>query len=146
MVLDESLNIQSINKSMCRILNIPNPSAAIKKSLTALLDTTDYFRALEGKIIYCKKVYLNEYDKYVENTIIHDRKFHVLLSIMKDITKEEIDKQKHDDIVKKSLEITDKVIEKNMRAVQEIASLLGESTAETKVALSTLKDTIKDVE
>ena len=146
MVLDETLNIQSMNKAMCRILNIPEPSYVIHKSLTAILDTTDYFKALEGKIIYCKKIYLSEYDKYVENTIIYDRKFHVLLSIMKDITKEEIDKQKHDEFVKKSLEITDKVIEKNMRAVQEIASLLGESTAETKVALSTLKDTIKDGE
>ena len=63
---------------------------------------------------------------------------------MKDITNEEISRQKHDEIVKKSLEITDKVVEKNMRAVQEIASLLGETTAETKVALSSLKDTLKD--
>ena len=31
-----------------------------------------------------------------------------------------------------------------MRAVQEIASLLGETTAETKVALTSLKDTLKD--
>ena len=30
-----------------------------------------------------------------------------------------------------------------MRAVQEIASLLGESTAATKVALSELKDALK---
>jgi hypothetical protein len=32
---------------------------------------------------------------------------------------------------------------KNMRTVQEIAQLLGESTAETKVALNKLKDAIK---
>ena len=38
------------------------------------------------------------------------------------------------------MEITDKVIEKQMRVVQEIASLLGETTAETKIALTKLKD------
>ncbi len=144
MVLDEGLNIQSLNKAMCKIINVPEASYVIHKNLTTILDPTDYFKALEGKIIYCKKLYINEYDKYVENTIIYDRKFHVLLSIMKDITDEELAKQRHDEVLKKSLEITDKVVEKNMRAVQEIASLLGESTAETKVALNTLKETLKD--
>ena len=144
MVVDETLNIQSINKAMCRILNIKEPSYVIHKSLMTILDPTDYFKALDGSLIYCKKTYLNEYDKYVENTIVYDKKFHILICITKDITKEENARLKHIEIVKKSLEITDKVVEKNMRAVQEIASLLGESTAETKVALSSLKETLKD--
>ena len=144
MVVDETLNIQSINKAMCRILNIKEPSYVIHKSLMTILDPTDYFKALDGSLIYCKKTYLNEYDKYVENTIVYDKKFHVLICITKDITKEENARLKHIEIVKKSLEITDKVVEKNMRAVQEIASLLGETTAETKVALSSLKETLKD--
>ena len=144
MVLDETLNIQSLNKAMCRIVNVKEASYLVHKNLADLLDPTDYFRALEGSLIYCKKLYLSEYDKYVENTIIHDTKFHILISIMKDITKDELAKQKHDEILQKSLQITDKVIEKNMTVVQEIASLLGESTAETKVALSSLKDTLKD--
>ena len=63
---------------------------------------------------------------------------------MRDITKSEIDKQNREETLKKTIEITDNVIEKNMRAVQEIASLLGESAAATKVALSTLKETLKN--
>lgn len=144
LVLDQSLNIQTLNKTMCRIINIDNPSVVIHKNVSSILDTKDFFAALCGEMVFRRKSYLSEYDKYVENTVIYDQKFHVLLSIMKDITKEEINRQKHEEIVKKSLEITDKVVEKNMRAVQEIASLLGETTAETKVALSSLKDTIKD--
>ena len=42
------------------------------------------------------------------------------------------------------IEITDKVIEKQMRVVQEIASLLGETTAETKIALTNLKESLND--
>ena len=34
------------------------------------------------------------------------------------------------------------MIDKQMRVVQEIASLLGETTAETKIALTKLKDAI----
>ena len=43
-----------------------------------------------------------------------------------------------------TIEITDKVVEKQMRIVQEIASLLGETTAETKIALTKLKESLKD--
>ena len=144
LVLDESLNIQSLNKTMCKIINVDKPSVVIHKNVSSILDPKDFYNALGGEVILRRKSYLSEYDKYIENTIVYDEKFHVLLSIMKDITKEEISRQKHAEIVKKSLQITDKVVEKNMRAVQEIASLLGETTVETKVALSSLKDTIKD--
>ena len=144
LVLDEELNIQSLNKTMCRIINIEKPSFVIHKNVSSILDPHDFYSALCGEMVFRRKSYLSEYDKYIENTIVYDEKFHVLLAILKDITEEEVSRQKHEEIVKKSLEITDKVVEKNMRAVQEIASLLGETTAETKVALSSLKDTIKD--
>ena len=43
---------------------------------------------------------------------------------------------------RETVEITDQLINKQMRTVQEIASLLGETTAETKVALTQLKNAI----
>ena len=36
----------------------------------------------------------------------------------------------------------DRVVDKQMRIVQEIASLLGETAAETKIALTKLKESI----
>ena len=44
---------------------------------------------------------------------------------------------------KPSVKVTDGVIEKQMRVVQEIASLLGETTAETKIALTKLKESLE---
>ena len=43
-----------------------------------------------------------------------------------------------------TLTTTDEVIKKQMRVAQEIASLLGETTAETKVALLKLKKTLTE--
>ena len=43
-----------------------------------------------------------------------------------------------------TLSTTDEVIKKQMRVAQEIASLLGETTAETKVALLKLKETLTE--
>ena len=40
--------------------------------------------------------------------------------------------------------IADNVVEKLMRIVQEFASLLGETAAETKIALSKLKESINN--
>ena len=45
-----------------------------------------------------------------------------------------------------TLATTDDVIKKQMRVAQEIASLLGETTAETKVALLKLKKTLMQEE
>ena len=63
---------------------------------------------------------------------------------MRDITSLENAKSEKEVISRNTIEITDKVIQKQMRVVQEIASLLGETATETKVALLSLKDTFKD--
>ena len=91
-----------------------------------------------------KKEYLSEYDKYVENTVVYDEKFNVLICEMRDITKAEQDALKEKEMADKTLAITDEVIERNMKTVHEIASLLGETAAETKVALMALKETIRN--
>ena len=62
----------------------------------------------------------------------------------KDITKEETVREKKEALSRQTIEITDKVIDKQMRVVQEIASLLGETTAETKIALTKLKETLNN--
>jgi len=146
MVLDEELNIQLMNRAMTNILGVKDPKFLFHKSVTSILEPTEFYTALSGETVLRKKIYLSEYSKYVESSAIFDQNHHILVSIMKDITKEELHKQKQEEILKKSVDITDAVIEKNMRAVQEISSLLGESIAETKVALSSLKETLKDDE
>ena len=60
----------------------------------------------------------------------------MVICIMRDVTEEEKERKRRGrDSSHQTVEITDKVIEKQMRVVQEIASLLGETAAETKVAL-----------
>ena len=46
----------------------------------------------------------------------------------------------------KTVEMAQKVIEKQMMVAQEIAGLLGETTAETKVTLTKLRDSILNEE
>ncbi|MGN1042082.1 MAG: histidine kinase, partial [Christensenellales bacterium] len=58
------------------------------------------------------------------------------------VTDEENEREKKENISRQTIEIADKVVDKQMRIVQEIASLLGETAAETKIALTKLKESI----
>ena len=49
-------------------------------------------------------------------------------------------KEKLIELKHNAAEIAQNVIEKQMRVAQEVASLLGETTAETKVVLNKLKE------
>lgn len=144
-VLDEQMNIQLMNKSAKQILNLPPTTDIIGSPVVRILDPIDFIMAMSGeKNTYDKRVYLAEYQKYVEETIIYDKEFHITMAIMKDVTDEEKIKSQREVQGKAAIEITDKVVEKQMRIVQEIASLLGETTAETKIALTKLKETLAD--
>ena len=66
------------------------------------------------------------------------------MCIMRDITESEANREKKEAISRQSVNIADKVVEKQMRVVQDIASLLGETVAETKIALTNLKELISD--
>jgi uncharacterized Fe-S cluster-containing protein len=89
-------------------------------------------------------LYLAEYDRYVEQTIVPAKDSKMLICLMRDVTGEEKERQRKEEISRNTVEVADKVVEKQMRIVQEIASLLGETAAETKIALSKLKESITD--
>ena len=97
-----------------------------------------------GKNVYDQRVYLAEYKRYVDQTILYDKDFHITICMMRDVTEEEELRAKKESMRTQTVEIADKVVDKQMRIVQEIASLLGETAAETKIALTKLKESIKD--
>ena len=70
--------------------------------------------------------------------------FHMMVCSMRDITNEETEREKKEQITRQTVEVADKMVEKQMRIVQEIASLLGETAAETKIALAKLKESVTD--
>ena len=95
-------------------------------------------------LIHNEKIYLAEYNKYVERSIINDKNYKIIICFMRDVTDEVVAKEKKEQISAQTIEITDRVVDKQMRIVQEMASLLGETAAETKIALYKLKESIKD--
>lgn len=144
-VLNEKLEVQQINKAAMKILNLRMATDILGDQVVRILDPADFLDVLNnGQDIHNKHTYLAEYEKYVEETIVYDKEYRLLICIMRDITEEEAQKERKENISRKTVEIADKVVDKQMRIVQEIASLLGETAAETKIALTKLKESISD--
>ena len=144
-VLNENLEVQQINEAARKILNIRSASDIVGDPVVRVLDPTIFLNVMQnGRDVHDKRVYLAEYTRYVEQTVVHDRDSHLLICIMRDVTDEESEREKKESISRQTVEVADAVVEKQMRIVQEIASLLGETAAETKIALSKLKESISD--
>ena len=144
-VLNENLEVQQINRAALKIMNIPRMSDVMGEPVIRILDPKVFLDVQNSKRSqHNQRVYLAEYNRYVEQTILLDHDYHILICIMRDVTEEEVQKEKKEDISRQTVEIADRVVDKQMRIVQEIASLLGETAAETKIALTKLKESIAD--
>ena len=142
-VLNEQLEVQQINDAARQIMNIRSASDVLGDLVVRILDPIAFVKVRDmGQEVRDERVYLAEYNRYVEQTIVHDRDSHMLIGIMRDITDEQKDKEKKEILSRHTIEVADKVVDKQMRIVQEIASLLGETAAETKIALAKLKESI----
>lgn len=142
-VLNEDLEVQQVNSVARKIMNIRSELDVLGDQVVRILDPSPFIDALAtGRGIRDKRVYLAEYKRYVEQTVVYDRDSHLLVGIMRDVTDEEYEREKKENISRQTVEVADKVVDKQMRIVQEIASLLGETAAETKIALAKLKESI----
>ena len=144
-VLNEELEVQQINEAARNIMNIRSSTDVLGDLVVRIMDPKDFMEVrTTGRDIRNKKVYLAEYKRYIEQSVVYDKDSHLLIGIMRDITDEQNEREKKESISRQTVEVADKVVDKQMRIVQEIASLLGETAAETKIALSKLKESIQD--
>ena len=144
-VLNENLEVQQINNAARKIMNIRAASDVLGEPVIRILDPTAFIQVRNsGRTVRDQRTYLAEYKKYVKQTVVYDPDSRMLIGIMRDITDAELDREKKARINKQTVEVADTVVEKQMRIVQEIASLLGETAAETKIALTKLKESIGD--
>lgn len=144
LVLNERLEIQQINPAACRIMNIRRPSDVLGSQIVTLLDPKPFLDALESRKSVFQCAYLAEYDRYVEEQVLYDQSYRMLFCMLEDVSDEAAEREKKAEMRRQTTEVADKVVEKQMRIVQEIASLLGETAAETKIALTNLKESMRN--
>ena len=144
-VINESFEVQQINRAALEMMNIRQAEDILGEQVVRILDPQVFFEVLSQKRpVLERQTYLADYRRYVAQSVLYDSASHVLICILRDVTELELQRQQKEQMRKKTIETADQVMEKQMRAVQEIASLLGETTAHTKVALYQLKERLED--
>ncbi len=145
-IVDENLNILDLNPKAENAFNAKINNIR-GQHLSMLMPTSDYEEVLKTEqSILSKKITIEKYGLTVYNSIIYLPKLKILLGILLDVTAEEQKKDKLLTFRLNTIETADRVIEKQMRVAQEIAGLLGETTAETKATLLKLKKVVADEE
>ena len=126
-MVDDEMNIIEFNKAAEECFKISRREA-LEKGLFELIDSSDFQFVLETKQpITNKKVHYKEYGITTEQSIIYIDKQNIVMGIFKDITKEEREQENLYDLRVETMEMAQKVIDKQMVAAQQIASLLGET-------------------
>ena len=142
-MLNDQLEVQQINPAALKILNLRSENAVLGDQVVRILDPTPFLKVkTTGRGIFHQRSYLAEYGCTIQQTIVPAEDGRMLLCIMRDVSDEEEARRQREEISRQTVEVADKVVDKQMRIVQEIASLLGETAAETKIALTKLKESI----
>lgn len=138
-LLDNELYVKEFNTSSERVFRVKADS--IKgKHISKIINDEEFNKVITTKeSLIGHKIIYSQYDVVMIANILYLEKQNIIMAIMTDITLAEKNKKELERVKEKTLDAAQEVIDKQMRVAQEIASLLGETTAETKVILTKLK-------
>ena len=141
-IVDQDLNITEFNAAAEKKFNLSRREA-LKKCIFEIMDCSDFQFVLENhQSINDKRVTLKEYGMTALMSIVYIPENDMAMGIFKDITDEVAHEEARYKMRVDTIDMAQKVIDKQMAVAQQIASLLGETTAETKVTLTKLKNII----
>jgi iron only hydrogenase large subunit-like protein len=138
LIVDTGLHIQEMSPSAETMLGC-HFAAVRGKPLQTVMPVVDAFaRVRETQFpILSETVRLRD-DLVVEQTIVPVQGQSLMLGILRNVTDRERQNAELEHLRRETLLRTQEVVRNQMRVAQEIAQLLGETTAETKMMLSRL--------
>jgi iron only hydrogenase large subunit-like protein/uncharacterized Fe-S cluster-containing protein len=138
LIVDRDLRLQDMSPSAERMFGC-HLTHVLGQDLKAIVPIVDDFLAVRdtGEAIMGKTIQLRP-DLFVEQTIVRVEDENLLMGILRDVTDREHQREKFDRIRIETLQRTQEVVSKQMRVAHEIAQLLGETTAESKMMVSRL--------
>lgn len=143
-VIDENASIVEINPAARKSLKTTS-QRAINTSIFNYLSSEQLKKTLED--LSDVDYFIDEYaslSKVFDHACIpiEDTPYRVI--ILMDLTQKIMKEKELQEHRNQILSVTQKIIDEQMITVQEIAGLLGESSAKSKIALETLKSSLKD--
>lgn len=138
-VLDSNFKIIEYNTSAENLFKTSRKEA-IGNTIDKILGKNVFLTIKKSnRNFVCSKIDFEKLDLKMKQTLKYLPRHDVYLGIFTDITDSENNRNKIEMMQKNTLDMAQDVIDKQMRVAHEIASLLGETTAETKVTLTSLQ-------
>lgn len=140
-VIDSDFTVADINDKAGHLLGIDKSGEKADSIIDLTGNNPDIIAALaEKRNIKLEELLIPATGAYVEFSLNHMKNHSMMFATMKDITEDVHYNDRLDKLTEETVAAADAVIKKQMRTAQEIASLLGETTAESKIALMKLKN------
>ena len=140
MLVDETQKIVDFNQEAGSLFSMQKGQ---EKYIFEIMDPGDVQYVLgTGLAIRGKRIDIPELFLRVEASFMPLKSLGMVLGLFQDVTQEETEEEAQQQSRLQSVEMAQKVIDKQMMVAQQIAYLLGETTAETKVTLNQLKTRI----
>jgi len=142
-VVNDQMDIQKFNPVAKELFTQKSRKIEGMK-LDKFIDSSNFKKAwnLNQRFIHQKCSYKNK-SIIVDQTIFALKEHRVIVGILTDISEQEKQREKMQKMKEVAVEKTNAVVNKQMQIVQEIAGLLGETTVETKAALTELADLLQ---
>ena len=141
-VVNPDLKIMEINNAARELFHCSDK--VVGGDVDVLLEPEYFRRVLQGRRMDQRRVAYHRHDLVVEQTIFFVPEHSMIVGIFTNVTQEEERLRQVQEIKAAATERAQEVINKQMKVAQEIASLLGETTAETKLSLIKLIELLRE--
>ncbi len=135
-VVDEAMRIQVVNPAICRMFRVEAASVLGREASELLGEVEDLEEVLRsGEPIYAREKNFSALDLHVRQVIFAVRERGMVACINVDLSHEHEKQVERNRLKQETIDHVHRVVDNQMKVAQEIASLLGETTAETKASL-----------
>ncbi|MBD2424789.1 PAS domain-containing protein [Phormidium sp. FACHB-1136] len=135
-VVDADLYIKLVNPAFCRMFKVQPDDVIGQPAATILDDVSDFRRVWEtGEVYRGKPREFAQHDLLVNQVIFPIPDEGIIACIMADYSHQLTERRELMAIKETTIKQVNQVVDNQMKVVQEIAGLLGETTAQTKVSL-----------
>jgi PAS domain S-box-containing protein len=143
-VVDENMLVMVVNPAFCKMFRTTRDAALGSQVSQVLGDVADLQKVWSsGEAIEGVETEIPEMQLYVKKLIFPVREEGVVAEIIVDLTEEWKQRKEMQMLKQETIQKVHAVVDKQMNVAQKIASLLGETTAETKVRLLELLELVE---
>lgn len=135
-VMDPDLHVRWVNPAFCQLFHLA-PEDIVGGPVSAVLQNTERWNQVwtDNRMLQGQTQEYPHHNLYISQTIFPIEEADLVVCLILNISHDLERQREHKQLRQETIKEVNQVVDNQMKVVQEIAGLLGETTAETKVSL-----------